>query len=122
MAGTFQVESSFTVNNRGLVVAGQILDGTLRIGGRVLIPSEPGGQRNERITGLGALDGRRKDGTLHSAVSLLLSEVPPGDIPALCTRLTPGLILSVEDPEAGYRPPEATRREEIGRASCRERV
>ena len=105
MAGSLQLETTFTITGRGLVLAGQIVDGTVKIGGRVVLPEGPGGTRNERVTGIEFIDGHNDDGTAKSAIGLLLDELPVQDIAALRSQLTPGLVLRVEDPEPGYQPP-----------------
>ena len=105
MAGTFRVESTFTITGRGFVIAGDIAAGNVRVGGWVTLP-DGGGTRLVRVTDVSM--GRRGSGA-PDFVGLLLGELRPEEATALRERLTAGLELTVDDPEPGYASPRVAR-------------
>ena len=80
MAGTFRVESIFTITGRGFVIAGDIAAGSVRVGGWVAIPDGAGATRLVRVTDLSM--GRRGNGA-PDFVGLLLGELRPEEVNAL---------------------------------------
>jgi hypothetical protein len=106
MPGTFRIESGFTITNRGFVVAGDILSGSVRVGGWVGLPDGAGGIRLVRVTDISM--GRRGTG-LPDFVGLLLGELGSDEASALRKSLEPGLEVTVDDPEPGYEPAHVAR-------------
>ena len=53
MTAAFRVDGTFTITHRGLGLAGEVVEGAVRIGDRVALPdpAAPDGIRLERITG-----------------------------------------------------------------------
>jgi hypothetical protein len=106
MAGIFRIESTFTITGRGFVVAGDIVTGSVRVGGRVTLPDGTGETRLVRVTDVSM--GRRGTGA-PDFVGLLLGELRPDEATALRERLAAGLELTVDDPEPGYKSPRVAR-------------
>jgi translation elongation factor EF-Tu-like GTPase len=97
MSARFKVDYAFTITARGLVLAGQILEGTVSVGDAVVLPGEGGGRR-VRVTGVEMGDGHSPDGAPRSFVGLVLGELPPTEIATVRHALSPGQALSVEPP------------------------
>ena len=95
MAPLFELEQTFTITGRGLVLAGQIVEGVVQIGDHVQLPG-PGPNRVACITGVELGHGPAPGGGTHGFVGLLVGELPPSDIPALQAALAPGQRLHVE--------------------------
>ena len=101
MGATFLVEETFVITGRGLVIAGQIADGTVRVGDRVALPEGSDRTRFETLTGVEAGHGPNGSGGIRGYVGLVLGELAPAEIADLRDRLTPGTRLRVQDPGAG---------------------
>jgi translation elongation factor EF-Tu-like GTPase len=100
------IEDTFVITGRGLVIGGQILDGTLRIGSRVVLPDSSGGERIERVTGVETGHRKNDDGSYRAFVGLLIGELPESEITGMRQWLNSGDKLNVEDPEPGYKTPQ----------------
>ena len=96
MGATFLIEDTFVITGRGLVVAGQIVDGTLQVGDRVALPGGSKGTRFEIVTGVESGHGPNGSGGTRGYVGLVLGELPQADIPDLRDRLKAGTRLRVE--------------------------
>ena len=112
MAGTFRVESTFSITGRGFVIAGDIVAGTIRIGGRVAVPN---GQGDTSLVRVSAVSMGRRAGGAPDFVGLVLGELPPEEAIPLGERLKTGLELTVEDPEPGYVSPPTERPSAVSR-------
>jgi len=95
MSAIFQLEEAFTITGRGLVLAGQLLEGLVRIGDRVQLPLT-GGQLSQRITGVEAGHGRAADGSVQGFIGLLVGELAPNEIPLVRAALSHGQQLQIE--------------------------
>ena len=101
MSATFLIEDTFVITGRGLVVRGQILDGTLQVGSKMILPDDSGGNQIERITGV-ILGHGAKDGNKRGDIGLLVGELSESEIPLMRRRLQNGDELKVEDSEPSY--------------------
>lgn len=99
MSAKFLVEDTLMITGRGLIIVGQILEGTLWIGSRVLLPDGTGGSKIEPVTGLESGHGRNEDGTVRGFVGLLIGRMEESEIPEMRKRLVRGDELNVMGPE-----------------------
>jgi translation elongation factor EF-Tu-like GTPase len=105
MAGVLRVKGTFIIRGRGLVVSGEIVEGTIEIGGRAWLPIAFGNPRRERITGLEMGTVRSPEGNRKLEVGILVGEIPGSEIAEIRSYLTSGTLVTIEDPEPGYKQP-----------------
>lgn len=97
MSNTFLVEGTFEISGRGLVIAGQVLDGTIKVGGNVMLQDGFGGKSLACITGVEMGDGRNDDGKLRGFVGLLIGDLQKSQVSGIRNHLKSGDILTVLD-------------------------
>jgi len=102
MAGTFRTDSTFVIKGHGLFVRGEMIAGTVPVGGRLTIPCGQGRTRDERITRVELGEAPDAAGNMARLVGLQLGALPPTDVPVVRGLLAPGMDLVVADPEPGY--------------------
>jgi translation elongation factor EF-Tu-like GTPase len=90
MGATFLVESTFTLTNRGFVIAGQVRNGNFRIGDTLILPFG-----RKLITGIEMGDGKNKDGSHYSFVGILLGNLTENELTEITNNLQIGSILEI---------------------------
>ena len=95
MGAVFQLEDTFTITGRGLVLAGQLVEGVVRVGDRVQLPLG-GGDRPARVTGVEIGHSLAADGSARGFLGLLVGELPPAEIPLVRSALAAGQVLHIE--------------------------
>jgi hypothetical protein len=98
MPGTFRVDRAFVISQRGLVLAGHVVAGTVRIGESVAIPEPHGSGRYARITAVESGHGQDESGKPWSFTGLVLGHSPEIDLATVQALLVPGLLVAVADP------------------------
>ena len=94
MGALFSIDGMFTLTGRGLVLAGQIAEGVIRVGDHVRLPVD--GDRLVRVTAVEMGHLRTLDGSPGGFVGLVLGELPAGEIPGVRAALSPGQVLQID--------------------------
>lgn len=95
MTASFALDGMFTLNGRGLVLTGQIVEGVIRVGDRVRLPVGASGHL-AHIAGVETGHRRTLDGSPGGFVGLVLDQLSPDEITLVRAALSPGQELRVE--------------------------
>ena len=99
MAGTFRVDSAFTIKGHGLFIRGRMVTGTVQAGATLSIPDGCGQIRVERITRVERGHASDAAEDVRGLVALQLGALDAADIPRVRALLAAGMELAVTDPE-----------------------